>query len=141
MSRTNFPPKEIYNPPALEKKNFEHIILWMLYNNEQCEWSNFTKEPLELRLSTLSKYLSLLKGKHYVENISRGHYKITSEGRKRYIELSSSSEKKRKLSYPPAVIRRRRTYSHWILWMVYNNNHCKWGDFLAEPLSINQSSL
>jgi predicted transcriptional regulator len=25
--------------------------------------------------------------------------------------------------------------------MVYNNNHCKWADFISEPLSINQSSL
>jgi tetratricopeptide (TPR) repeat protein len=25
--------------------------------------------------------------------------------------------------------------------MVYNNNYCKWADFLEEPLSINQSSL
>ncbi|MHA1931002.1 MAG: hypothetical protein ACW96X_00590 [Promethearchaeota archaeon] len=141
MSKINYPPEEVYNPPLLGKKNFEHIILWLLNNNEECEWSNFTEEPLELRLSTLSKYLSLLKGKHYVENISRGHYKITSEGRKRFLDLSSSSESKRKLSYPPTVIRRRRTYNHWILWMVYNNNHCKWADFLAEPLSINQSSL
>ncbi len=141
MSRINLPPKEIYNPPALEKKNFEHIILWMLYNNEECEWSNFTQKPLELRLSTLSKYLSLLKGKGFAENISRGHYKITSEGRKRYLELSQAKEKKRTLSYPLAIIKRRRNYDHWILWMVYNNNFCKWADFLAEPLSINQSSL
>jgi Mn-dependent DtxR family transcriptional regulator len=141
MSKINYPPEEIYNPPVMEKKNFEHIILWMLYNNEECEWSNFTEEPLELRLSTLSKYLSLLKGKHYVENISRGHYKITLEGRKRFNDLSSSSEKKRKLSYPPVIIRRRRNYNHWILWMVYNNNSCKWADFISEPLSINQSSL
>ena len=141
MSKIQIPPKEIYNPPLLGKKNFEHIILWMLYNNEECEWSNFTEKPLELRLSTLSKYLSLLKGKHYVENITRGHYKITPDGRKRFLDLSSSSEKKRKLSYPPVVITRRRTYNHWILWMVYNNNHCKWADFLSEPLSINQSSL
>ena len=140
MNKINYPPEEIYKP-ILGKKNFKHIILWMLYNNEECEWSNFTEEPLELRLSTLSKYLSLLKGKQYVENISRGHYKITLEGKKRFLELSSSREKKRKLSYPPALIRRRRTYNHWILWMVYNNNHCKWGDFLSEPLSINQSSL
>jgi hypothetical protein len=41
----------------MEKKNFEHIILWMLYNNEVCEWANFTEDPLELRLSTLSKYI------------------------------------------------------------------------------------
>ena len=141
MSKVNYPPKEIYKPPVLEKKNFEHIILWMLYNNDECEWANFTQEPLELRLSTLSKYLSLLKGRGHVENISRGHYKITSEGRKRYLELSQAKGKKRSLSYPPKVIKRRRNYDHWILWMVYNNNYCKWADFLADPLSINQSSL
>ncbi|KKL58745.1 hypothetical protein LCGC14_2222290, partial [marine sediment metagenome] len=141
MSNIIYPPEEIYKPLGLEKKDFEHIILWMLYNNDECEWSSFTKDPLALRLSTLSKYLSLLKGREYVENISRGHYTITPEGKKRYLELSTSREKGRKLSYPPAVIRRRRQYDHWILWMLYNNNHCKWADFLAEPLSINQSSL
>ncbi|MFX1346641.1 MAG: tetratricopeptide repeat protein [Promethearchaeota archaeon] len=143
MSRTNFPPKEIFNPPTLEKKNFEHIILWMLYNNDECEWANFTQKPLELRLSTLSKYLSLLKGRGYVENISRGHYRITPEGKKRYLELSQTKEKGRSLSYPPTIITRRRHYDHWILWMVYNNNYCKWSDFIDEdsPVRINQSSL
>ncbi|MFX1572830.1 MAG: hypothetical protein ACFFB0_08775 [Promethearchaeota archaeon] len=141
MSAVNYPPKEIYKDPVLGKKNFEHIILWMLYNNEDCEWASFTETPLELRLSTLSKYLSLLKGKKYVEKISRGHYRITSEGKKRFLELSKDVSKKRKLSYPPDIIRKKRNYDHWILWMVYNNNYCKWADFLAEPLSINQSSL
>ena len=49
MDKINHPPEEIYNPPLMEKKNFEHIILWMLNNNEECEWSTFTEEPLELR--------------------------------------------------------------------------------------------
>ena len=79
MSLVNKPPKEI-----IDKKNFEHIILWMLTNNEECEWSNFRQEPTKLQLSTLSKYLSMLKGKGYVDNYSRGHYKITSEGKKRF---------------------------------------------------------
>jgi len=143
MSTINFPPKEIYDPPALEKKNFEHIILWMLYNNDECEWANFSQKPLELRLSTLSKYLSLMKGRGHVENISRGHYKITPEGKKRYLELSQNKEKGRSLSYPPSIITRRRNYDHWILWIVYNNNYCKWSDFIEEdsPVRINQSSL
>ncbi|MFX0042063.1 MAG: hypothetical protein ACFE8L_04045 [Candidatus Hodarchaeota archaeon] len=141
MSIIYYPSEEIYNPSVLERKDFEYIILWMLYNNEECEWSTFTQEPIELRLSTLSKYLSLLKGKEFVDRSSRGHYKITSEGRKRFLELSKQRENKRNLIYPPAVIRRRRNYSHWILWMVYNNNYCKWDDFLKAPLSINNSSL
>ncbi|MDX1798187.1 MAG: hypothetical protein R3255_06025, partial [Candidatus Lokiarchaeia archaeon] len=123
------------------KKNFEHIILWMLNNNEECQWSDFTEKPLELRLSTLSKYLSMLKGRGYVDNYSRGHYRITNEGKKRFNEISGALKKKKKLNYPPSVILRRRNYDHWILWMVYNNSYLKWSNFLEEPLSINQSSL
>ncbi len=141
MSVINYPPEEIYKTPKLGKRNFEHIILWMLSNNEECQWSDFTEKPLELSLSTLSKYLSLLKGRGYVDNYSRGHYKITSEGQKRFHELSGVLKKKRKLNYPPDVIKRRRNYDHWILWMVYNNDYLKWSNFLEEPLSINQSSL
>ena len=96
MSVINYPPEEIYKTPKFGKKNFEHIILWMLYNNEECQWSDFTEKPLELRLSTLSKYLSLLKGRGYVDNYSRGHYRITSEGQKRFNEVSSILTKKRK---------------------------------------------
>ncbi|UCC19573.1 MAG: tetratricopeptide repeat protein [Promethearchaeota archaeon] len=141
MSSINYPPEEIFKTPKFGKKNFEHIILWLLYNNDECQWSDFTEKPLELRLSTLSKYLSMLKGRGYVDNYSRGHYKITPEGKKRFHEISRVRGKKKKLSYPPKVIVRRRNYDHWILWMVYNNSFCKWSDFLEEPLSINQSSL
>lgn len=143
MSAINYPPEEIYNPPVLVKKNFEHIILWMLSNNDECEWSNFTQEPLELSLSTLSKYLSLLKSKEYVEKISKGRYKVTTEGRKRFNDLSRDVKKKRRLNYPPEIITRRRNYGHWILWMVYNNSYCVWSDFLEEDsrVKINQSSL
>ncbi|MFW9970937.1 MAG: hypothetical protein ACFFDF_12135 [Candidatus Odinarchaeota archaeon] len=141
MSVINYPPEEIYKAPKFGKKNFEHVILWMLANNEDCQWSDFIEKPLEFRLSTLSKYLTMLKGRGYVDNYSRGHYKITSEGQKRFNEISGALKKKRKLNYPPDVIKRRRNYDHWILWMVYNNGYLKWSNFLEEPLSINQSSL
>jgi tetratricopeptide (TPR) repeat protein len=141
MSAMNYPPIEVYKPPPMEKKNFEHIILWMLHNNEECEWSDFTNKPIELRLSTLSKYLSALKSRGYVDNFTRGRYKITSEGKKRFHELSLAKKNKRKLSYPPNIIKKKRYYDHIILWMAYNNNYCKWSDFLDAPLSINQSSL
>jgi len=141
MSVINYPSEEIYKAPKFGRRNFEHIILWMLYNNEECQWSDFTDKPLELRLSTLSKYLSMLKGRGYVDNYIRGHYKITTEGKKRFNEISGALKKKKKLNYPPEVIKRRRNYDHWILWMVYNNNYLKWSNFLEEPLSINQSSL
>jgi len=141
MNAIQYPPEEVYNPTLLGKKNFEHIILWMLYNNKEVEWADFTRDPLELRLSTLSKYISLLKSRGLIKKISRGRYEITSEGRSKFLELSKDRGKKKKLSYPPNIIKRRRNYDHWILWMVYNNSFCKWSDFLSEPLSINQSSL
>ncbi|MFW9827978.1 MAG: hypothetical protein ACFFEY_10315 [Candidatus Thorarchaeota archaeon] len=141
MSHTNYPPEEIYKAPTFGKKNFEQIILWMLYNNEECQWSDFTEEPLGFSTSTLSKYVNILKNKGFVDNFSRGYYKITPEGKKRFHEISRMRGKEKKLSYPPEVIKRRRNYDHWILWMVYNNTYCKWSDFLSEPLSINQSSL
>ncbi|MEJ2295525.1 MAG: hypothetical protein P8Y23_12265, partial [Candidatus Lokiarchaeota archaeon] len=57
-------------------------------------------------------------------------------------ELSMGNKKVRQLNYPPKLILNSgRNYSHWILWMAYNNNFCKRTDFLKKPLSINQSSL
>lgn len=141
MNQVNYPPDEIYKAPKFGKKNFEQIVLWMLANNEECQWSDFTQKPLSFSTSTLSKYFNILKDKGYIDNYSRGHYKITSEGQKRFHELSKERVKKRKLNYPPVVIKRRRNYDHWILWMVYNNSALKWSNFLEEPLSINQSSL
>lgn len=141
MNQVNYPPDGIYKAPKFGKKNFEQIILWMLTNNEECQWSDFTQKPLSFSTSTLSKYFNILKDKGFIDNYSRGYYKITSEGQKRFHELSKERVKKRKLNYPPVVIKRRRTYDHWILWMVYNNSALKWSNFLEEPLSINQSSL
>ncbi|MCK4380481.1 MAG: hypothetical protein KAW51_05025, partial [Candidatus Lokiarchaeota archaeon] len=141
MSVVNYPPKEISKKPKFGKRNFEHIILWMLANNDECQWSDFTQEPLGFSTSTLSKYFNILKSRGYVDNYSRGHYKITPEGEKRFNDVSRTRGKKRRLSYPPEAIKRRRNYDDWILWMVYNNTSLKWSDFLAEPLSINQSSL
>lgn len=141
MSVVNYPPKEISKKPKFGKRNFEHIILWMLANNDECQWSDFTQEPLGFSTSTLSKYFNILKSRGHVDNYSRGHYKITPEGEKRFNDVSRTRGKKRRLSYPPEAIKRRRNYDDWIIWMVYNNTSLKWSDFLAEPLSINQSSL
>ena len=141
MSVVNYPSKEISKKPKFGKRNFEHIILWMLANNDECQWSDFTQEPLGFSTSTLSKYFNILKSRGYVDNYSRGHYKITPEGEKRFNDVSITRGKKKRLSYPPEAIKRRRNYDDWILWMLYNNTSLKWSDFLAEPLSINQSSL
>ncbi len=142
MSTRNYPPPEIINPPAMDKKNYEHIILWMLYNNnEECEWSDFLQSPLQLSTSTLSRHLKILMHEEFITKVSKGHYEITSEGKRRFHDLSKVKEDKRILNFPPEIILKNRNYDHWILWMVYNNNFCKWSDFLEDPVSINQSSL
>ncbi len=141
MADVNYPPEEFYKDFKIRNKNFEHIILWMLANNEVCRWSDFSQEPLSITESTLSKYLNMLKSKTFVDNYAHGQYKITSEGRKRFHEISSMQGEKKKLNYPPNIITRRRNYEDWILYMVYNNSSCKWSHFLEAPLAINQSSL
>ncbi len=137
VSTCNYPPEEIIKP-IFGKPNFEFILLWILNNNDVCSWANLKEK---IKHSTLSIYLNRLKDRGYIEKAEFNQYKITSKGKDRYYELSEVRQKKRKLSSPPDVILRRRNYDHWILWMVYNNNYCKWADFLEPPLSINQSSL
>jgi len=142
MEIINYPPKKVYSPSKLKKPDYDHIILWMLNNNEICKWADFHQKPIEIPTGTLSRHLDKLKRKGFVENYTRGYYRITSEGKKKFHELSSAKKKVRKLNYPPKMILKSgRNYDHWILWMVYNNNFCKRSDFLEEPLSINQSSL
>ncbi|MBY9015244.1 MAG: hypothetical protein KGD68_06085 [Candidatus Lokiarchaeota archaeon] len=133
----NYPPKEVIKP-IFGKTNFELVILWMLNNNEVCTWPNF-KEMI--KPSTLSIYLQKLLLKELIEKKEFNQYTITPKGRDRFYELSQATRQKKKLNYPPKTILWKRNYDHWILWMVYNNNSCKWSDFLNEPLLINNSSL
>jgi tetratricopeptide (TPR) repeat protein/DNA-binding HxlR family transcriptional regulator len=138
----NYPPEEV-REPKFEKKNFEHIILWMLKNNEKVEWSDFKERPIEIAQSTLSNYMSRLMNQGFIKKVRRGLYKITSSGEDRFNELSREKEAVRKLSYPPEAISKTRNYEDIILWMAYNNNYLKWSDFLDDsaPIFINQSSL
>ncbi len=142
MSAKNYPPQEVIDHPIEEKKRYDHIILWMLYNNEECEWSDFLQSPLKIPTSSLSRHLNMLKDEGCLTKVSKGHYKITIGGEKQFHDLSKADITKRKLSYPPeTILKAGRNYGNWILWMLYNNSYCKWSDFLEEPLSINQSSL
>lgn len=141
MSSSNYPPQEVIEHSLVGKKNYDQIILWMLYNNDKCEWAVFLHYPLNIPMSTLSRHLNNLQREGFVNKISKGCYVITPEGRRRFHNLSTAKKKKIKLSYPPDIILKKRNYNDWILWMVYNNTFCKWVDFLNEPLSINQSSL
>ncbi|MFW9827964.1 MAG: hypothetical protein ACFFEY_10245 [Candidatus Thorarchaeota archaeon] len=113
----------------------------MLNNNDECNWSIFLEEPLEFSLATLSKYMNILMSNGYVEKKSKGIYEVTSKGKKRYIDLRFKDSFERKLRYPPEIILNKRNYDHIILWMVFNNNYCKWSDFVEKPLSINHHSL
>jgi tetratricopeptide (TPR) repeat protein/DNA-binding HxlR family transcriptional regulator len=133
----NFPPEEVIRP-IFGRTDFELIILWMLNNNEVCTWSNL-KELV--KTSTLSIYLKNLQKTKLIVKKEFNQYSILSKGKDRFYELSQAKKTKRKLNFPPDVILWKRNYDHWILWMVYNNNFCKWADFLNEPLSINNSSL
>jgi len=140
MSITKYPPEGIITPMKINK-DFEYIILWMLYNNDHCTWSEFKSKPVNISPATLSKYLTKLKSNGYIEQERKGEYRITSEGRKQYIDLQVKDSLESSLNYPPEAITKTREYGHWILWMLYNNTYCKWSDFLEPPLSINQSSL
>ncbi len=144
----NYPPNEILEPPSkITKPNFELIILWMLNNNASCSSANFLEiKNLEinkkvLTKSTLYNYLKDLIENGYIAKSDYNKYHITPKGRDRFYELSQVRYTKRKLNFPPEAILRKRNYNHWILWMLFNNNFCKWADFLNEPLRINQSSL
>ena len=90
MGKKNYPSEEILNPSKLKKKNYDHIILWMLANNESCEWSNFERKPLEIPISTLSRHFTKLIMQGYIEKLTRGTYKITPQGKKNF----SSYQKK-----------------------------------------------
>jgi predicted transcriptional regulator len=114
----------------------------MLKNNEESEWSDFVKDPLEIPTSTLSRYLNMIKSQGLIISSNKGHYQITPDVKRRFNELSKITTETRKINFPPKIILKKgRNYDHWILWMVYNNNYCKWSDFLDEPVAINQTSL
>ena len=146
MSKTNellYPPQDILQPSIIEK-NYELIILWMLRNNESCGWSDFT-DYMDNQLipeSTLSNYLRTLKRQGLIVKPERNKYEITSDGKNRLNELLYLKEAGGSiLNYPPKIITKSRNYDHWILWMLYNNDSCRWSDFTNDPLNINQSSL
>jgi DNA-binding HxlR family transcriptional regulator len=140
MSIPKYPSEGIITPLRI-KNDFEHIILWMLYNNDYCTWSDFKSDPIKISQATLSKYLTLLLNNGFVEKEKKGKYKITPEGRKQYAKIQVKDSQETKLKYTPDIIKSKRNYNDTILWMLYNNSYCKWSDFLEVPLSINQSSL
>ncbi|MFX0076672.1 MAG: hypothetical protein ACFE96_14610, partial [Candidatus Hermodarchaeota archaeon] len=143
MSEIKYPPKGMITP----SQDIEYTILWMLSNNKQCGWADFLSNQLpddkKFGQSSLSKYLNSLQASGFVRKEGRGVYKITPEGRQRFSEIETKDELDSVLNYPPEKIKEKRNYEDCILWMLYNNNHCKWSDFQGDvdTLYINQSSL
>lgn len=137
-SQTIYPPEDILNP-KLRNPNYEYVILWMLANNNYCEWADFKEKISE---STLSGKINDLMEEGSVEKFKKGHYRITKEGLRKYNELLvSGGTDERIMTFPPEAILRGRNYGHIILWMLYHNGTCTWSDFVEEPLKINNSSL
>jgi len=143
VTELNLPPEEISRKIWGTRKNVEHLILWLLKNNDIVEWADFLEEPISIPQSTLSNYLRTLYLDGYIEKLKRGEYTITARGEDRFNELSRASQGERKLNYPPEVISDKRNYDDIILWMAYNNKYLKWSDFLDDkaPVFINQSAL
>ena len=79
--KLRYPPEIILN-----KRNYAHIILWMLFNNEYLKWSDFIAKPLSINHNSLSKNLNLLLKKGYVDNENM-EYRITKPGEERYNDM------------------------------------------------------
>ena len=76
--KLNFPPDVL-----LWKRNYDHWILWMLYNNSFCKWADFLNEPLSINNSSLSKNMNELINDGYVKKENK-EYRITQKGKSQY---------------------------------------------------------
>ena len=54
--KVNYPPLQMLH----SGRNYEDWILWMAYNNNYLQWSDFLKEPVSINQSSLSKALNNL---------------------------------------------------------------------------------
>lgn len=84
-----YPPKEI-----LESKDYEHIILWMLYNNKVCTWSEFKEGPFNI--VDLTEYSGTMRNKRFIERqkyIDDYFYRITPFGIIRLRKIENKLDK------------------------------------------------
>ena len=81
----NFPVKKMIN-----KRNYGHIILWMLYNNSYCEWNDFLRAPISIPRSSLSKAMNSLIQDGLVKREVKNLYTITSNGKIKYSNMLKS---------------------------------------------------
>jgi len=79
--KLNFPPDVI-----LWKRNYDHWILWMVYNNSFCKWVDFLNAPLSINNSSLSKNMNLLIDDGFVRKENK-EYNITKLGKSEYSNM------------------------------------------------------
>lgn len=81
--KLSFPPKLISG-----RRNYNHTILWMAYNNKYLKWSDFAEEdsPVRINQSSLSKNLSELLEKGLVKKENK-EYRITQAGKSAYSRM------------------------------------------------------
>ena len=79
--RLSYPPDTITS-----KRNWDHVILWMVYNNNNLKWSDFLEQPLSINQSSLSKNINLLMDNHLIRKENR-KYRITQAGKSEYAEM------------------------------------------------------
>jgi len=81
--RLNYPPETI-----TRQRNYDHWILWMVYNNSSCRWSDFTSEESSVKInqSSLSKNMNELLDSDYIKKENKEYY-ITEKGKTRYSEI------------------------------------------------------
>lgn len=78
----NYPPRIIIE----KQRNYDHWILWMLYNNNYCIWSDFLQDPLSINQSSLSKNMNSLLEKGYIKKDGK-KYIITQSGKLEYSRI------------------------------------------------------
>ncbi|MFX0106453.1 MAG: hypothetical protein ACFE75_13335, partial [Candidatus Hodarchaeota archaeon] len=79
--RLKYPPKAI-----LRRRNYDHWILWMLYNNYSCKWSDFKQEPLSINQSSLSNNLNMLIENGFITRENK-EYVISPVGKTEYFSI------------------------------------------------------
>lgn len=79
----NYPPKAI-----IKVRNFEHWILWMVYNNNYSKWVDFTSDdsPVKISHSSLSKAINNLIEQDFIQK-KDNEYRITRLGKSKYSNI------------------------------------------------------
>jgi len=76
-----YPPKAI-----LRRREYEHVMLWMLYHNGSCKWSDFQDPPLRINNSSLSKSKNALIDANFIRKEDKEYF-ITDQGKREYFEM------------------------------------------------------